>query len=75
VYGRKHAAQYANAIAPYAGYRDWHQVLDPDIIWQFDEATHAIHLWNEMWRRNQQDKNHRYHPDCLYEQLKRKYLG
>jgi hypothetical protein len=40
-----------------------------------DEATHAIHLWNEMWRRNQQDKNHQYHPDCLYEQLKRKYLG
>lgn len=57
------------------GYRDWHQVLDPDIVWQFDEAIHAIHLWNEMWRRNQQDKNHRYHPDCLYEQLKRKYLG
>ena len=56
------------------GFKAWGEVLDPTIAWAFDETTYAIHLWNEMWRKDQQDKNHRYHPDCLYEQLKQRYL-
>lgn len=57
------------------GYSDWDKILDPNMSWEIDEATYAIHLWNEFWRRAGQDKNHRYHPDCLYEQLNRKYLS
>jgi mannosyltransferase OCH1-like enzyme len=34
----------------------------------------AIHLWSEMWRREQLDKNATYHPSCLYERLKQVYL-
>ena len=56
------------------GFKAWGEVLDPTIAWAFDETTYAIHLWNEMWRQDQQDKNRRYHPDCLYEQLKQRYL-
>ena len=40
----------------------------------FDERTYAIHLWNEMWRLEGQDKNAQYSPTCLYEKLKRIYL-
>jgi hypothetical protein len=32
--------------------------------------SHAVHLWNEMWRRNGFDKNARHHPDSLYERLR-----
>jgi hypothetical protein len=39
-----------------------------------DDRTFAIHLWNEMWRRAGQDKDGQYHPNCLYEALKRAYL-
>jgi hypothetical protein len=39
-----------------------------------DNATLAIHLWNEIWRRGNLNKNARYHPDSIYEKLKRKYL-
>jgi hypothetical protein len=57
------------------GYPDWDGVLDPAKAWHFTEEVYAVHLWNEMWRRDQRDKNETYHCDCLYEQLKRRYLG
>ena len=38
------------------------------------EKMVAIHLWNEVWRRRGYDKNRTYHPDSLYEQLKRKHF-
>lgn len=34
----------------------------------------AIHLYNEMWRRNKMDKNKEYSGSSIYELLKRKYL-
>lgn len=38
------------------------------------DQTYAIHFWNEIWRRGHLDKNATYHPDSIFEQLKRKYL-
>lgn len=55
------------------GYSDWLSILEPNFVWDFREATHAVHLWNEFWRRNGRDKNRQYHPTCLYEQLRKKY--
>lgn len=52
----------------------WHKVLEPDPIIVFGESTYAIHLWNERWRATGQDKNAEYDPNCVYEQLKSKYL-
>ncbi len=56
------------------GFFDWKKIVDPD----FDESliadSYAVHLWNEKWREANQDKNLRYPPDSLYEQLKRRYL-
>lgn len=56
------------------GYIEWDKVLEPQVDWTFDKTTCAIHLWNEMWRQGNYDKNSRYHPDCLYEQLQRRYF-
>jgi mannosyltransferase OCH1-like enzyme len=56
------------------GFEEWDKVLDPDAGALPGEESYAVHLWNEMWRRGGRDKDGRYHPDCLYERLKRKYL-
>ncbi|HEX5732700.1 MAG TPA: glycosyltransferase [Blastocatellia bacterium] len=55
------------------GYDEWDEVLNPNKVWNLDDAC-AVHLWNEMWRRNERDKNQSYDPNCLYELLKRKYM-
>ncbi|MDQ2976855.1 MAG: hypothetical protein M3R69_15775 [Acidobacteriota bacterium] len=52
----------------------WHKVLEPYVAGIHGQA-YAIHLWNEMWRLTNQNKNASYHPNCIYEQLKRKYLA
>jgi hypothetical protein len=49
-------------------------VITPGRPWEFNSKTLAIHLWNEMWRRNNLDKNGKYPQICLYEELKRNYL-
>jgi len=56
------------------GFEKWMQVLNPNIDFQPNENSFAIHLWNEMWRRNQLDKNGTYHSFCFYEKLKQKFL-
>ncbi len=38
------------------------------------KGVYAVHLWNEIWRREKLDKNATYHPRCLYEKFKRMYL-
>jgi hypothetical protein len=52
----------------------WTQLLDPSLPWAFDENTHGIHLWNELWRRSGQDKDAAYPEGCLYERLKQRRL-
>jgi mannosyltransferase OCH1-like enzyme len=56
------------------GYTEWHKVLEPEIDGALFANSYAIHLWNEMWRAAGKDKNLSYDRNCLYEQLKRKYL-
>jgi len=41
---------------------------------RFAESTSAVHLWNELWRREGQDKDVRYPQGCVYEELRRRYL-
>ena len=57
------------------GFRDWAAVLDPTKVWSWSDDVHAVHFWNEMWRRDDRDKCGRYDPACLYEQLKRRYVA
>jgi len=37
--------------------------------------AHAVHFYNEIWRRNFLDKNADYDPLSLFERLKAHYLG
>ena len=53
---------------------EWHRVLAPDPSLTFGETTRAVHLWNEMWRRVDLDKDREYPSGCLYERLKARYL-
>jgi mannosyltransferase OCH1-like enzyme len=55
-------------------YSDWHKVLEPYVA-ALPKEAYAIHLWNEMWRLANQDKNATFHHDCIYEQLKTKYFS
>lgn len=58
-------------------YLNWHTVFDsslrdnPSLI----AASHGLHLWNEMSRRSPGfDRNGRFPPDSLFEQLCSRYL-
>ncbi len=50
-------------------YTDWRVLLDPDAR-AIPAESYAVHLWNEMWRREGADKDATYDPGCLYERLK-----
>ena len=65
-------------------------MLTPDVInpiawWQVETLisglttlpanAHAVHFYNEVWRRNFFDKNADYDPLSLFERLKARYLG
>ena len=65
--------QASDSFCP-LGWYEWDQVLDPTASVSLAAPVRAIHLWNEMWRRHGKDKNDVYHPHCLYERLKAKYL-
>lgn len=54
-------------------FKEWRRVLEPDAEELIRDDSYAIHLWNEMWRKAGQDKNAKYDPNCLYEQLKTRY--
>jgi len=56
------------------GFEMWMQVLMPNIQMEVGDDPYSLHLWNEMWRRNNMDKNKTYSSTCYYEKLKRKYL-
>ena len=48
--------------------------INPDRALCFDERTHAVHLWNELWRRGGFDKDDDYDPGCLYQRLQTPHL-
>ncbi len=56
---------------------NWYEAqfaVDPNYDFTDIPNRPAIHLWNEVWRRNNIDKDGQFHPDCLYEKLKKEYL-
>jgi mannosyltransferase OCH1-like enzyme len=52
---------------------DWHKFLEPYVAGVHEDA-YAIHLWSSTWDLFKQDKDAMYHPACIYEQLKTRYL-
>src|SRR5262249_43464249 len=60
-------------FCPFA-WNEWRKAIESGESTAFDPSTRAVHLWNEMWRREGMDKNARYDPASLYERLKGEYL-
>jgi hypothetical protein len=54
-------------------YTNWSSVLDDEARFDLQDRSVSVHLWNEMWRRAGKDKDQGYHPDCMYERLKRRF--
>jgi hypothetical protein len=54
---------------------DWKRIVDPGAELRFGPPARAVHLWNELWRREQWDKDQDYPPGCLYESWKRQFLS
>jgi hypothetical protein len=50
--------------------------IEPNTFFNLDDNTeiYSIHFWNESWRYKSYDKNSKYHPKSIYEQLKSIYL-
>ena len=52
----------------------WQLFIDPRTEIEFGNETYAVHMWNEMWRRAEVNKDQTFHPDSYYEKLKKRYL-
>jgi hypothetical protein len=71
--GLKRSVQPAETFCP----SDWWKV-DQEMVGSLGERvnlenSYAVHLWHEMWRRNQFDKNKNQHPTSLYNLLRARY--
>jgi hypothetical protein len=56
-------------------YAEWRRAIDPAPALELPPQSAAVHLWNEMWRREGCDKDAPYDARCLYERLKRETRG
>lgn len=57
------------------GWKEVHDFINPITSRSIDlTKSYSLHLWNECWRRNNLDKNKSYHPDSIFEKLKKMYL-
>ncbi len=54
---------------------DWKQFLSESPDNDVPTNSQAVHLWNEMWRRDKVDKSSNFFENCIYEQLKKLYLN
>ncbi len=55
-------------------FSNWKMLMDPNVGCDFTPETCAIHLWNELWRREGVDKDECHPQGCIYEELKSRYL-
>jgi len=55
-------------------YWNWESLINKPIDINLFSKSRAIHLWNEMWRRNNINKSGDFSKSCIYEQLKNIYL-
>jgi hypothetical protein len=72
-FGLERHLQPPRTFSP-VGFHDWRSLIDPAVSRPFDDSSRAVHLWNEMWRRDGVDKDGAFPPGCLYERLKAEYL-
>jgi hypothetical protein len=52
---------------------EFEDILKPDFAESRIAQSHAVHLWNQVWRHEQKDPDQAAHPDSLYAHLKRQH--
>lgn len=68
-----HLAKYQKPYYVFCPIANSHRFIEPYVA-AIPATAYAVHLWNSLWQLGNQDKDAEYHPACIYEQLKRKYL-
>jgi Glycosyltransferase sugar-binding region containing DXD motif len=68
--GLKQYQKPYETFCPIVGYE---QLFVPYLV-GIPEGAYAIHLWNAVWNFYKTDKDAAYHPGCIYELLKSRYL-
>lgn len=66
---------YVRSVATFCpvDYTQWESVLQEGAVREFGRETHALHLWNEMWRLAGRSKDDAYPAGCLFDALKRRF--
>lgn len=54
---------------------NWKQIISESFDEDVLTNSQAVHLWNEFWRRDNVDKSSNFSENCIYEQLKKRYLN
>lgn len=54
---------------------DWEHFISESVDKDVLTNSQAVHLWNELWRRDSVDKSSNFSKNCIYEQLKKRYLN
>jgi hypothetical protein len=54
---------------------NWRQFINKSPDEKALRHSQAVHLWNEMWRRDNIDKSDAFPEECIYEQLKKRYFS
>lgn len=52
---------------------NWFEILTPGRLLSFPSDPWGVHLWHELWRRNNIDPNEEFAPTCLYQSLRNKF--
>src|SRR5690606_13645439 len=55
-------------------WKDTANLISGEFRLQLSSSIFAIHLWNEIWSLRKLNKNTPYHPDSIFEKLKKSYL-
>jgi hypothetical protein len=51
------------------------RIRRPHLSIRFRKDTAAIHLWNEMWKKQGIDKHAKQNSSCLYEKLQKRFTS
>jgi len=60
---------------PYNKFEDFIRKSSHEILTPVTHKVRGVHLWSEMWRLSNMDKNAQYTDNCFYEELKAKLLS
>ena len=68
-FGMRFFVEKPEVFCPIPGALWWKYVNEQKL--EFSDNVYAAHLWNEMWRRSNVEKNEEFHINSFYERMKK----